>query len=96
MVSRPYNRVTHQHVWDLFHLSDFLIVSKINQGSCLGCLGGNDAPVYEIVKIYFKKSKFNCKSKFSDIVTRTRIQKAVKTRENTFRQQKQRTFGQFL
>ena len=43
-----------------------------------------------------KKSKFNCKSKFSDIVTRTRIQKAVKTRESTFRQQKQRTFGQFL
>ena len=44
----------------------------------------------------FKKSKFNCKSKFSDIVTWTRIQKAVKTRESTFRQQKPRTFGQFL
>ena len=50
----------------------------------------------KIVKMCFKKSKFNCKSKFSDIVTRTRIQKAVKTRESTFRQQKQRTFGQFL
>ena len=38
----------------------------------------------KIVKMCFKKSKFNCKSKFSDIVTRTRIQKAVKTRESTF------------
>ena len=22
------------------------VVSKINQGSCLGCLGGDDAPAY--------------------------------------------------
>ena len=36
----------------------------------------------KIVKICFKKSKFNRKSKISDIVTRTRIQKAKKTRES--------------
>ena len=27
------------------HFLQFIIVSKINQGSCLGCLGGDDAPV---------------------------------------------------
>ena len=28
----------------LGHFLQFIIVSKINQGSCLGCLGGDDAP----------------------------------------------------
>ena len=34
----------YQAVWAIFY-SLFCILSKINQGSCLGCLGGDDAPV---------------------------------------------------
>ena len=33
----------YQAVWAIFY-SLFCILSKINQGSCLGCLGGDDAP----------------------------------------------------
>ena len=35
-----------QAVWAISY-SLLCVVSKINQGSCLGCLGGDDAPVYD-------------------------------------------------
>ena len=31
--------------------AEFIIVSKNNQGSCLGCLGGNDAPEIHIASV---------------------------------------------
>ena len=31
----------------------FIKVSKINQGSCLGCLGGDDAPEYYVTFFYY-------------------------------------------
>ena len=31
--------------------AEFIIISKNNQGSCLGCLGGNDAPEYTEVVV---------------------------------------------
>ena len=37
----------------LGHFLYFIIVSKINQGSCLGCLGGDDAPVIQNNSIPF-------------------------------------------
>ena len=36
-----------QAVWAISY-SLLYVVSKINQGSCLGCLGGDDAPAYDI------------------------------------------------
>ena len=38
--------------------SDFHIVSKINQGGCLGCLGGNDAPELEQLELEVGKCIF--------------------------------------
>ena len=37
----------------LGHFLYFIIVSKINQGSCLGCLGGDDAPEGSISSFHF-------------------------------------------
>ena len=38
----------YQAVWAIFY-SLFCILSKINQGSCLGCLGGDDAPGLDLL-----------------------------------------------